>query len=548
MQPDNTPCVPHRASWPEVALAALLAVAGAAALFATAPHDGDFWWSDSPRHALNGVFVRDLVAAMPLHDPAGFAMQYYVKYPALTILFYPPLFYAISALFFAAFGVSHAVGLVAVLAHYGALALGLFLLARRWLTAPVALAVGLLVMASPGIALWGRQVMLEVPAMAFAVWAALLLLRYADRPAARMLFGALLLLLCAVYSKFSAVFLIPVFALTLVVADPRGLWRRRHVYVLAVLFVLALLPVLALTAKFGAANVQSALSIADSAAPRWSLTGWTWYARRLPEQLGWPLLIAAVVALPLLARPPRLPRADAALLILWVVVGYVFFSLIDLKEARHSTLLLPPLLVAAGLAAERIAPPRPAAGLAWALLAVTAATTWLFAPVPYVSGYRDAAAWIGQHAPQSGVVMFSGKRDGSFIFNMRANAARPDLYTVRADKLLLEVAVRRELGVAQKSLSEAEIAARLDQLGVSYAVAQTDFWVDLEAMARLQHVLQSDQFEEVARIPVLSNLPQDDQELRIYRNRHPVAAAGAALMLELPIIGQTVKGALPAAP
>ena len=35
-------------------------------------------------------------------------MQYYVQYPALTILFYPPLFYAVAAPFYAIFGVSHA--------------------------------------------------------------------------------------------------------------------------------------------------------------------------------------------------------------------------------------------------------------------------------------------------------------------------------------------------------------------------------------------------------------------------------------------------------
>src|SRR5271163_3092826 len=63
-----------------------------AILLLTAPTNGDFWWFDAPGHAMNGVFVRDFVAAMPWRDPVGFAIDYYMRYPAVTVLFYPPLF------------------------------------------------------------------------------------------------------------------------------------------------------------------------------------------------------------------------------------------------------------------------------------------------------------------------------------------------------------------------------------------------------------------------------------------------------------------------
>ena len=95
------------------ACAAGVFVLGSLLLFATTPHHGDFWWSDAPRHALNGVFVKDLIAAMPA-DPPAWAMEYYVRYPALTILFYPPLFYLVSAPFYALFGVSHTTAIAVV--------------------------------------------------------------------------------------------------------------------------------------------------------------------------------------------------------------------------------------------------------------------------------------------------------------------------------------------------------------------------------------------------------------------------------------------------
>ena len=119
--------------------------------------------------------------------------------------------------------------------------------------------------------------------------------------------------------------------------------------------------------------------------------------------------------------------------------------------------------------------------------------------------------------------MFSGYRDGSFVFNMRAREDRRDLHVMRADKLLLGVAVRRELGVEQKGLSEADIAEAINANGVHYVVMQPGFWTDLEAMQRFERVMVSAQFEEVARIATPANHKAHETELVIYRNKGPVA-------------------------
>src|SRR6266852_9337259 len=87
-------------------------------LFQTSPTNGDFWWSDAPRHALDGAFYRDLLHDLPLDRIKEYAIDYYLQYPALTILFYPPLFPLVEALFFALFGVSHTTAQMAVAAFY----------------------------------------------------------------------------------------------------------------------------------------------------------------------------------------------------------------------------------------------------------------------------------------------------------------------------------------------------------------------------------------------------------------------------------------------
>jgi hypothetical protein len=530
----------------EVAVAVAAFAAGACLLWLSAPRAGEFWWSDSPRHALNGVFLKDLIAAAPWRNPGSWATQYYVQYPALTILFYPPLFYAATAPFYALFGVSHATALAVVLLHYVAAACGLYILARRWMSPPVALATGLLLMAAPGVALWGRQVMLEIPSLAFALWAVVVLRDFADHPRPARLYCGVFLLLCAAYTKITAIFVGPAVGLMLLAREGQNVRRDRHLRTAASLFAIGLIPLVMLTATFGRANLQSAIAIPDEQVSRAHLAGWVWYARQLPDQLGWPVLIAALLYPPLAVfgrRVRNVSRLDAVLLVTWFAGGYFLFSAIDLKEARHSTLILPPLLIAAGLAIEQMLPRRAVAAAALVLVAATACITWRYAPVPAVAGYREAADVIAHQAPANSVILFSGERDGSFIFNLRALDPDRHLFTVRSDKLLLRVAIRRELGVEQKAYSEAQISQMLDMYGISYVVAQSDFWTDLSVMASLQHVLRSDQFSEVARIPIVATVSTDDRELRIYRNNHPIEP-GHTLTLDLPIIGATVEGSV----
>lgn len=52
-------------------LAALVAVAIAIVL--TSPLQGEYWWSDAPRHALNGAFILDLIRDRPFGNPVGYA-------------------------------------------------------------------------------------------------------------------------------------------------------------------------------------------------------------------------------------------------------------------------------------------------------------------------------------------------------------------------------------------------------------------------------------------------------------------------------------------
>lgn len=517
-----------------------------ALLYLGAPSGNTFSWSDAPRHALNGVFVKDLVAAAPFDDPAGYAYAYYAKYPALTILFYPPLFYVLSAPFYALFGVSENTALLVIGLHYIAFAWGSLRLFRFWLGQWQALAATVMLVAAPEIAFWGRQVMLEIPSLAFAVWSAVLFTRYRRESRSSLLYWALVLLVLAMYTKITAGFLALVYGATLLAERRGALLRDRHAWGAAILGLVGLIPLIILTLKFGQANVQSATGVADSLASRTSLAGWTWYLERLPGQLGWPLVAAAAVGVVVLLMRRRVEgflRGDLLFWTLWFLFGYLFFSSIDLKEARHSLFILPPVVLAAVLAFSMLLTARGAVVASAVLAALVVGQTVFLRPVHYVGGYAEAADFVARKASRGTAVLFSGYRDGSFVFNMRAREDRSDMSVVRADKILLNVAVRRELGVKEKELDEAAISERIDSLGVEYVVVQPGFWNDLAVMQRFERVIASEQFEEVARIKTPANYPAHEKELVIYRNRHPVKPGGGQREIELPIINRTIQSA-----
>lgn len=533
-------------------LASLLPIMLAALLFLGAPSNGDFYWSEAPRNALNGVFLKDFIEAMPWRDPTGFAYDYYAQYPALTILFYPPLFYAISAPFYWIFGVSHQTALIVILVHYIAYALGAWRLFRFFLPSWQSSAAASILVAAPEIAFWGRQVMLEIPAFAFLIWAAVYFVKFRRTQRYALLYIATALLVLSIYTKISVAFMAIVWAMILIAENRGALFRSRHAWAVALLATLAILPLIGLTMKFGQVNLQSALHMPDAATSRTSLSNWLWYLRQFPGQLGWPVLTAsalgaAVVVFGARSNSPaseQAARPDLRFWLVWLVVGYAFFSLIDLKEARHSIFILPPVVMLACVFLVRLKSFGYAhtANFLWIALPVAVIVqTIYFRPVWYVSGYAAAADYVARNAPDNTSILFSGTRDGSFVFNLRTHEDRKDLRVVRADKLLVRVAARRELGLEEKNVGEAELRDQIDHLGVSYVVAQPGFWDDLTSMQTLERVLASDQFEIVGTIPTPANYDAPEKHLVIYRKKGSIESGKAGITIDLPMIGRSIK-------
>jgi hypothetical protein len=529
----------------------MVLAASSAALFATSPTNGDFWWQDAPRHALNGAFVTDLLADLPWRHPVGWAMEYYLKYPSLTILFYPPFFYFAEAASYAVFGVSHAAAQFTVAVFDFVLAIASYQFARRVLPRGAALGVALLLIGAPQIAFWGRQVMLDIPAYATALLGLVCLVDYLRRGRPRDIYFSALFLVISTYTKFNVGFLLPVMLLSFVAARGRSMLRDRHALTAALLAAVALIPAVYLMLRFSPVNIESVAGRPGDLS-RWSFGAWLFYGAQVPYQLGYVTTALAVCGAVVLAVRRRRVMEDwlIVLIVAWFVLGYLTFSFIDVREPRHDLTILYPLVLVAGLGVQRLFGGHVLAQSALVGLGVaTLGYSLMFDPVPIVKGYRQIADYVAQHAPHDAVVVFSGYRDGNFVFDMRTHEERRDLTILRADKLLLRMAVERSRGVRQASYDQAQIASLLRNDGVGLVVAQVGFWNDLQEMSRFADVLHSSDFKQVATFDITGTLSTNDSknaagegQVAVYQPTYPVKQLRRDLMIDMPFIHERFSG------
>src|SRR5581483_4087444 len=124
--------------------------------------------NDETRHVMTGVFFRDFFTDRPFDHLRDYTVRYYLQYPALGLLVWPPFFYVLEGLCMLVLGTSTAVskGLVAA---FGVMAsVYLFRLVRRTHDAFTAALAVLFLGFAPLVFAHARQVMLEVPTLALA--------------------------------------------------------------------------------------------------------------------------------------------------------------------------------------------------------------------------------------------------------------------------------------------------------------------------------------------------------------------------------------------
>ncbi len=523
-------------------------------MFATANKDGSFWLSEEPRNMLNGAFVLDLFKDFPLHDPVAWAHQYYAQYPSLTILFYPPLFFAFLALGYAIFGVSHATA-IGVLAVFGfALAAGIYALGKRLMHPLAAFSLAILFSFAPETLLWNCHLMLDMPMLAWMVWAMWNLLKYNDTSSPKYLYWTAFCSTCGLYTKQTGFYFIIAFGIFLLCTQGFSLLRRKHVWTTLVVSFVVLIPLVFLQLRFGSFNRISIVDRLDIGIPVWTWESLSWYLSLLQYTVGKATVICAAGyciltlcrfiyshfkqsgSLPNIKRI-RIANPDLLLYATYFILGYCFLSIISLKETRHGLPIYFPVTLAAILFCCRLWP-KYGHYLAFALALWVASQNMIHTVNPFVSGYNKAAHFVAQRADPQARILFHGMRDGTFVANIRGYVQRSDLTVIRADKLFLRVSVILELGASvKKEVTPQEISDMLCRYGISWAVvAVENNWDNIPVMQNLLHALRAKPFVEVTRIPIISNIFCPDSMLIVYRNCAALERPFENYDLEIPMI------------
>lgn len=538
--------------WPAWLLGGMVGLA----YFLSSPVDGDFWWFDASRHAMNSVFVHDFLAQGGWKDPIRSAKAYYDQYPGINIGFYPPFLYLVTAPLLGLFGVSHAVCQAVVSAFAAFCAMAGYAWTRPLLGRAAACACGAMLVLVPEMALWGRQVQLDVPAVALLLWGAWALAKWLETPRDRWLWLAAFLLGCAMLTRVQTVLAWPLW-LAVVALHPVARvqsWRLR----LGATALYGLLSLPSVAAALYFAKVMGSLAGRMPDMPAlWSWANWGWYAARMPEQLGLVatvLLGGGLVALIVggVASGLSAFRGRTGLALALGLLAWLFFSVVSNKEPRFALPVLPFAMLSAllamghaaaawqarrhgaaeraGAAASSVAstttPRGPSSAAVAAVLTLFSAmvveawATHRWTEVPRVTGHREAALLAAQLAPPGTRVMISAHRDGNFIFSLRTLGQRPDLAVRRADKLLVDMTIMRQLGIQDRGLNDADIRALLDRERVSVVVAQSDYLGDQPSMQALDRLLDSGCcFELRQTVAIQGKHRADETALRVYLRR-----------------------------
>src|SRR5437773_8850256 len=104
MTPATSPCPgsERRDALLFAGLVAVLAVAHLCVYRSSEP----YFSNDETRHVMTGVFFRDALADHAWISPRSYAVRYYLQYPALGLLVWPPFFHSVEGVAMLAFGTS----------------------------------------------------------------------------------------------------------------------------------------------------------------------------------------------------------------------------------------------------------------------------------------------------------------------------------------------------------------------------------------------------------------------------------------------------------
>jgi hypothetical protein len=501
---------------------------------------GEFhFFGDEMRHAMTGVFFRDLMADFPWRNPVQYTMEYYAKYPALGLLYWPPFFYVVEGLFFLIFGISVVSSRLAILAFALLGVYFWFRIAERFGSRYRAILSALIFPLVPFMLTYERVTMLEVPALALFLGAIHFWLKFLESEKRRDLLLLALFIVLAMYTSQKSFFLAVFLCVHFVVSWRWRLLKRWDVWASAVVSVLLVLPWYLLTVNRLALSYERAVGrgFQHTASARHL----QYYWQLLPEQLGGDYVGLAITCLAVAGLVWALLRAPRqyALLLVWVFTTYICFTLIQEKTVRHTMFWVPALIYFALLALEILFLGRNAGRVVCGALALYFVVNGAFFQTQKMGGMDEVARYIVSQ-PDSDIVYYQGFLNGNFIFHIRKYDPEKRRLVAREKQVM---AVRVFPGFGRRTIMQSpeEVLEFFRSCGIRYVLIEN--FEFLEGLAPVRQALSSDQFE-LDRIFTIWGSHENLKGRRVYVYRYKGEVRRTATQIQLPMM--TLRDDIPA--
>jgi len=460
--------------------------------------------TDETQHAFTGVFFMDFFSDRPFAHPMQYVYEYYAKYPALSLSYWPPLFHIVEGVVFLLLGPSVVTARLTVLLFVLLGCVFWYLLVKELAGMWTAALSCVLLFLLPSLLLFEKVVMLEAPTLALCIAASYFWIRYLREGSPRLAYAFSLLAGLSLDTKQNSIYLALFCLLTVMALRKWQIFRRAHLWGALGITVLVVAPVYVLMVISQWRTIillfSGSFSRTDDAS-YWVL----YYLRDIPAQVGWPLLFLSILG----AVLSRLwtDRQTTLIFAMWVLSVYVSFTVIGHKESRYILYWLPPLaFFAAGLLTANCS--RAFRYLRAAAVALILAF-WIWSAwklhTPYIAGYEPIARRLTS-MPGPGVILFDGDLAGNFIFYMRTLdparrfvILRKGLYVTLIDKRIGS----RELIHTREGLDEL-----IHRDGIRYVVVTQNSRIDFPVQRTLREYLATPKFRLMESDPVISNAPE----------------------------------------
>ncbi len=498
--------------------------------------------TDETINAATGLYFADLLRDFPVTHPVAYTYRYYAQYPALGIFHWPPFFHLTEGIMFLLLGPSAVTARLTVIGFALLGACFWYKLICELQNEKAAAASTLLWVLLPSLLLYEKAVMLEIPALALSFAAIYYWIQYLRHETGRALYSFAVFSGLALLTKYQSIYLVAFCLLTVLVERKWSLLFKRKALQAFGIFLLLTVPYTVLAYKVHG-RVLTKLAFAGSSADIHAgqrLNAATYYWVKLPDQIGWPVLLLSALGVATCGWWAR--RGNAKLMLAWIASCYATFTLITAKEPRFIIYWLPafaffavgPLTADYARGWLRLL----GAGVALALLGGFFWVGWNFER-PYVAGYEALARRVTQSsAPGPNLVLFDGDLPGNFIFYVRRFDPERRFFVLR--KALY---VMRNVAApgAQLVHTKAGVEELIDRYGIRDVVVTGNMPLYLDAQKALREVLQTPQFRLVGSFPVETNVAElEGRRLLYYENTAVRPRTARTLTLKMPALSHDI--------